>query len=231
MRSFSLFTLAVLAVTPMLARAADNELTETERAAGWQLLFDGKTMEGWRGYGDAPIVGWEVRDDTLRALAKTGGSALVTAKSFSDFELTWEWKLSHAGNNGVKYFVTAERLSAPGHEYQMLDDENHPDGKIGPHRQTAAFYDVLPPAPDKPSRPIGEWNLSSVLVRGNQVEHWLNGRKVLSYELGSPELKAALAKSKFANAPGFGEKIDGAIMLTYHGDDCWYRSIKVRELK
>lgn len=231
MRPTPLALLLALTVAATAAFAGNNELTDSERTAGWQLVFDGKTFSGWRGYLNAPIAGWEVRDGTLHAIAKTTGVALVTVKIFSDFELVWEWKLPRAGNNGVKYFVTEARPSAPGHEYQMLDDDNHPDGKIGPHRQTASFYDVLPPAADKPTKPIGEWNTSKIVVRGNHVEHWLNGRQVLAYELGSPEVKAGLAKSKFAKEPGFGDKIAGHLMLTYHSDDCWYRSIKVRELK
>lgn len=221
--------LATLSFTAV--RAADNELTAAEKSAGWALLFDGKTLAGWRGYRDAPVTGWEVRDGTLHAITKTTGVNLVTAQKFADFELTWEWKLPHAGNNGVKYFVTEDRPSAPGHEYQMLDDANHPDGKMGPTRQTAAFYDVLPPATDKPMKPIGEWNSSKIVARGNRVEHWLNGRQVLVYELGSDAVKAGLAKSKFAKETSFGDKIAGHFMLTYHSDDCWYRSIKVRELK
>jgi hypothetical protein len=204
---------------------------KAEAAAGWQVLFDGKTFAGWRGFRGAPIAGWEISDGTLHAIAKTRGVELVTEKLFSDFELTWEWKLPHAGNNGVKYFVTETRPTTPGHEYQMIDDANHSDGKRGPRWQTGAFYDVLPPAADKPMKPAGEWNTSKVVVRGNQVEHWLNGKMILVYELGSPEVKEALAKSKFAKAAGFGDKIAGPIMLTYHSDDCWYRNIKVRELK
>ncbi|MEO6568730.1 MAG: family 16 glycoside hydrolase, partial [Opitutaceae bacterium] len=232
MRTPSLISLFVLAIAAMPSgKAEENRLSEAERTAGWELLFDGNTMKGWRGYRDAPIAGWEVIDGTLHAIAKIRGVELVTVKTFSDFELVWEWKLPHAGNNGLKYFVTEARPSAPGHEYQLLDDENHPDGKIGPHRQTGAFYDVLPPAADKPSKPIGEWNLSKIVVRGNHVEHWLNGKQVLAYELGSPEVKAGLAKSKFTRQAGFGEKITGHLMLTYHSDDCWYRNIKIREFK
>lgn len=231
MRSASFLLLATLVATVTLARATDNELSPTEHSAGWELVFDGKTLTGWRGYLDAPIAGWEVHDGTLHAIAKTSGVQLITARTFSDFEFSWEWKLARAGNNGVKYFVTEARPSAPGHEYQMLDDENHPDGKIDPRRQTGAFYDVLPPAADKPMNPIGEWNASKLVVRGTHVEHWLNGRLILVYELGSPEVKAGLAKSKFAKEAGFGEKLTGHLMLTYHGDDCWYRNLKVRELK
>ena len=131
----------------------------------------------------------------------------------------------------MKYFVTEARPSAPGHEYQMIDDLENLDARTSPLRLTAAFYDVLPAAADKPLKPVGEWNESKIVVRGNQVEHWLNGRQVLAYELGSAEVKAGIAKSKFEKEPGFGDKIAGNIMLTYHSDDCWFRAIKVRELK
>ena len=231
MRPHPLRVLVILVVSSLAAYAGNNELTPTERAAGWQLLFDGKTFAGWRGYLNAPIAGWEVRDGTLHAMAKTPGVALVSTKRYSNFELTWEWKLPPAGNNGVKYLVTEARPSAPGPEYQMVDDENNPDVKGSPLQHTGAFYDVLPPATDKVLKPAGEWNTSSIVVRGEQVEHWLNGRQVLAYALGSTEVKAGLARSKFAKEPGFGDKIDGHVMLTYHSDDCWYRSIKVRELK
>lgn len=216
------------------ALAADNVLTAAEKSGGWQLLFDGKSLAGWRGYNKkpgTPVTGWEIKDGTLHAIAKVKGEQIITEKKFNDFEIAWEWKLPVAGNNGIKYFVTEARPKSPGHEYQMLDDAGHPDGKIGPHRQTAAFYDVLPPAADKPQRPPGEWNSSKVVVRGRTVEHWLNGKNVLTYELGSEAVKAGLAKSKFKNDAGFGDKIEGHILLTYHNDDCWYRNIKIRELK
>lgn len=213
------------------ALATDNELTAAEKAEGWQLLFDGKTLAGWRPYAGKPAGGWEVKDGMLHAIARTRGVELITEKKYDNFELTWEWRLPPAGNNGVKYFVTEERTSAPGHEYQMVDDVRHPDGKIGPLRQTAAFYYVLPAAADKPYREAGEWNQSKIVVRGNTVEHWLNSRNVLTYEAGGAAVKAGVAQSKFAREQGFGDKVAGHIMLTYHQDDCWYRNIKLRELK
>jgi hypothetical protein len=222
---------ALILGSALAARAADNELTAAEKKDGWQLLFDGKTMNGWRPYAKKAAGGWEVLPDgTLHAIAKVRGTEIITEKKYDNFELTWEWKLPEAGNNGLKYFVTEERTSAPGHEYQMLDDKRHPDSKAGVLRQTAAFYYVLPPAADKPYREAGEWNQSKIVVRGKTVEHWLNGKKVLAYEAGSEEVKAGVAKSKFAKEAGFGEKIAGHIMLTYHQDDCWYKNIKIREL-
>ncbi len=213
------------------APAADNTLTAAEKADGWKLLFDGKTLNGWRPYAGKPAGGWEAKDGLLHAIAKVKGSELITDKKYDNFEFSWEWKLPPAGNNGVKYFVTEERTSAPGHEYQMLDDKAHPDSAFGPIRQTASFYYVLPPAADKPYREPGNWNQSRIVVRGKTVEHWLNGKNVLTYETGSAAVKAGVAASKFKNEKGFGDKIVGHIMLTYHQDDCWYRNIKLRELK
>lgn len=213
------------------AAAADNTLTTAEKSAGWELLFDGKTLEGWRTYGGKPPGGWEVVDGTLHAIAKVKGVELITEKKYDDFEFSWDWKISVGGNNGVKYFVTEARPKSPGHEYQMLDDAGHPDGKKGANRQTGAFYDVLPPDPRKPLRQPGEWNHSRIIVKGNTVEHWLNGARVLTYEIGGAGVKAALARSKFKDEPGFGQKISGHLMLTYHQDDCWFRNIKIRPLK
>lgn len=214
--------------------AAENTLTAEEKRAGWQLLFDGRSFDGWRPYrkqaGEA-ITGWEVKDGTLHCLPKAKGDQPITVRKFKDFEFVWDWKILPKGNNGVKYFVTEARPKSPGPEYQMLDDAGHPDGRIGPHRQTASFYEVLAPSLDKPLRPPGEWNTSKIVVRGLKVEHWLNGRKVLAYELGSDEVKAGIARSKFKNEAGFGDKIEGHLLLTYHNDDCWYRNLKIRELK
>ncbi len=223
--------LATLISTAALAPAAENQLTAAEKSAGWTLLFDGKTLNGWRPYANKPAGGWEVVDGTMHAIAKVKGTELITEKKYQDFEFAWEWKIPVAGNNGVKYFVTEARTKSPGHEYQMLDDVGHPDGKIGAHRQTASFYEVLAPAADKPLRKPGEWNQSKIVVRGKTVEHWLNGKNVLTYELGSEAVKAGIAKSKFKNDAGFGDKIDGHIMLTYHQDDCWFRNVKIREIK
>ena len=228
-----LSVLLILAAAGVSASAAENKLTAAEKSAGWELLFDGKTFNNWRPYAKkgAPVTGWEVVDGTLHALPKVKGDQLVTEKKYRDYEFSWEWKLNPAGNNGVKYLVTEERTKSPGPEYQMIDDERHPDGKRGGTHQTAAFYDVLPAAANRPMKKIGEWNQSKIVIRGKTVEHWLNGKNVLTFTLGSPEVKAGIAKSKFAKEIGFGDKIEGHILLTYHSDDCWYRNMKIRELK
>lgn len=229
--------LMVLAA-PIVARgsspAAPNQLTPEEKMAGWRLLFDGKTTTGWRGFKktDFPSDRWVVRDGTLAHIPSGAGDShgtgdIVTRDRFSDFDLRFDWRIAAGGNSGLKYFVTEEREGPIAHEYQVLDDARHPDAKVGTHRQAAAFYDVLPPAADKPLRPVGEWNEGRVLVKGNHVEHWLNGRKVVAYELGSPALKAAIAKSKFKDVAGFGTKMAGHILLQDHGDEVSFRNIRI----
>ena len=212
--------------------AESNRLTDSEKAAGWKLLLDGKTTQGWRGYKKPafPEKGWKVEDGILKKIGGERGGDIITDEKFDDFELTWEWRIGAKGNNGLKYLVTEDRSSAPGHEYQMIDDKGNPDAANGAKRLTASFYDVLPPSSDSLPKPAGEWNLSRIVVQGNHVEHWLNGRKVLEYELGSAAVKTAVGNSKFKDVAAFGTKIKGHIMLTDHGDECWFRDIKVREL-
>ena len=215
---------AVAAPTP-------NPLTDGEKAAGWRLLFDGKTTEGWRTFKKPsfPAKGWVVEDGWLHCLGKGGGDIISDAE-FGDFELHWEWKVAPGGNSGVKYFVTETRNAALGHEYQMIDDEREPDGRLANGKHvTASFYDVLKPIVTPPTRPPGEINQSSILVKGNHVEHWLNGVKVLEYECGGEAVRAAVAASKFKTTAGFGNKIKGHILLQDHNSEVWFRNLKIRE--
>jgi len=218
------------------AAQAPNHLTPAEQKDGWTLLFNGTSLDGWHGYKkpDATGTRWVVKDNLLcldpgDKSDTRGARDIVTAKPYRQFELSWDWRISEGGNSGLKYFVLEDRDSAIGHEYQLIDDAKHPDAKIGPHRQTAALYDVMP-ATDRPTKPVGEWNTSRVVVRGNDVEHWLNGKKVLAYTLDSPALKAAVAKSKFKDVERFGKPQDGLILLQDHGDAVCYRNVKVRAL-
>jgi hypothetical protein len=206
-----------------------NTLTPEEKAEGWQLLFNGKDLNNFRKFRSKanPGLGWKIEDGILEKVEKIPGGNIVTKEKYGDFTLTWEWKISPQGNNGIKYLVVENRGEVAGPEYQMLDDSSHPDGKVGSHRQTACLYDILPPADNKPLNPVGEWNLSKIVVKGKSVQHWLNGTQVLAYELESDELKAAIAKSKFNNAKDFEKKIDGHIMLTDHFDGCSFRNMKI----
>jgi hypothetical protein len=169
-----------------------------------------------------------IEDGCLCCLPRGGGGDLITDEQFGDFELAFEWKVTPGANSGVKYFITEQRSGAIGHEYQILDDTTNEDAKVGRHHQTASFYDVLPPIPGTRCRPLGEFNQSRILVRGNHVEHWLNGLKVLEYELGSDIVKAAVAKSKFKDVAGFGTKLRGHLLLQDHGGGVWFRDLKVR---
>src|SRR3954468_13072213 len=191
---------------------APNTLTDAEKKAGWILLFDGHSLDGWRGYKrpDAVESRWKAADGALTLPPDNGRDThgqrdIISKDTFEQFELSIEWKISQGGNSGVKYFVMEDRDSAIGHEYQVIDDERHPDAKVGPHRQTGAFYDVLAATiPAKAKKPAGEWNVSKVRVEQSRstggharVYHYLNEARILEYALDSPQLRAAIEKSKF----------------------------------
>ncbi len=204
-------------------------------APGWTPLFDGKTLNGWRGYKkpDAAATRWRVEHGMLTVPPTDGQDTrgardLITTATYDQFELAFEWRVAPGGNSGVKYFVLEDMDSAIGHEYQIIDDEKHPDALIGPERQTGSFYDVLT-ASSRPVRPIGEFNESRVVVNGTRVEHWLNGTRVLQYQLETPALKAAVADSKFKGVARFGTRQKGHLLLQDHGDQVWFRNIRIRQ--
>jgi len=226
------------------ASLLNNQLTDAERAEGWELLFDGKTTEGWRGVNraDFPGDGWEIKDGAFYCTAKDGaesgnGGDLVTVDKYSDFELSFEWKMLDAGgNSGVKYFVVEGLGDNPKHgiglEYQVLDDANHPwmlEGKMAPgdYRTVSSLYELYT-AKNKKLKPLGQYNQSRILSKGSRVEHWLNGIKVLSYERGSKDFKERVAKSKMKKYENFGEATQGHILLQDHGGRVYYRNIKIR---
>src|SRR6266550_1672080 len=246
-----------------LQTSGPNALTAPERAAGWRLLFDGRTFAGWRGlgYDTVPTGHWVVVDGTIKKIANGNvprvadgrphnGGDLMTVDTFGDFELTWEWKVTPSANSGVKYNVSEEMSiaqngtmtptavargeiapnhSALGFEYQMLDDDRHEDGKLPTHR-SGALYDLIAPSAAKRLRPVGEWNRSTIIFRGNHGEHWLNGQKIVEYNLGTAHMDSLLAKSKYRSIPGFGDRRRGHIVLQDHGDEVYFRELKVRPL-
>jgi hypothetical protein len=224
-----LLTLVLISV--QLFAAEPNTLTDKEKADGWQLLFNGKDLDNWRAFGsqNRPDSGWKIENGILTKLGKVNGGNIITNRKFNDYTLTWEWKISPKGNNGIKYLVDEARPSAPGPEYQMIDDNGHHDSINRTTHQSGALYALIAANELKKLNPVGEWNESKLVIDGNRVEHWLNGALIVKYELGSPELKAAIQKTKFKNAKAYGDKTEGHIMLTDHQDECSYRNIKILE--
>lgn len=228
---FVLVTMVLSALSAESVAPTTNELTQAEKSAGWRLLFDGRSAAGWRDFKKPsfPRSGWVIEDGWLHCLGKGGGD-IITEAQFDHFEFQWEWRIAAGANSGVKYFITESRNAPIGHEYQLIDDDVNPDAKIAAGKHlTAGVYDVLAPVGARP-RPIGEVNHSRLVVRGNQVEHWLNGAKVLEYECGSAALRSAVASSKFKNAAFFGEKIRGHLLLQDHHSEVWFRNLKLYEL-
>lgn len=214
---------------PGMGRMAMNTLTPQEQAAGWRLLFNGRTADAWRGFRKAGMPdGWKVVDGALTRVALAGD--IVTREQFSNFELSLEWRVESGGNSGVMYRVTeqAEATYETGPEMQMLDDARHADGRS---RLTAAgaLYGLYP-APEGAVKPAGQWNSARILVAGNRVEHWLNGVKMVEYELLSRDWEAKVAASKFNQWPGYGRAPKGHIALQDHGDLVSIRNIKIRNL-
>lgn len=222
-----------------------NNLSEQEKNNGVSLLWDGKTAAGWRGaYKEKfPEKGWEIKDGALTVVKSAGaesenGGDIVSLQQYGAFDLQFEFKLTEGANSGLKYFVTeseGNKGSAIGLEYQVLDDEKHPDAKQGVvgNRTLASLYDLIPAAKQKRGlRPIGQWNNGRVVVYpDNRVEHWLNGYKVVEYQRGTPIYNALVARSKYAAFENFGMAEKGRILLQDHGDQVSFRSIKIRELK
>ncbi|GJM22899.1 MAG: glycosyl hydrolase [Planctomycetota bacterium] len=206
-----------------------NKLTEAEAELGWQLLFDGETLAGWELFGKpGQHTGWQVVDGTL---ARTGsGGDLITDRAFADFELQLEWRISEGGNSGIFYRVATDTDAVwrTGPEMQVLDNTQHPDGR-SPYTSAGANYALYAPLRDA-TRPVGEWNRVHIVVKGNHVEHWLNGERQCEYEIGSEEWEQRVASSKFASMPRYGREPKGHIALQDHGDLVWYRGIKVRAL-
>ena len=214
--------------------AGPNMSTAAEESEGWRLLFDGDDLEQWRGYRrDAPPASWQPQDSVLAFVTADDGGDLMTREQFGDFELRYEWRISEGGNSGVIYRVTedSEQPWHTGPEMQVLDDERHPDARAGVsgNRTAGALYDMIPPTPGV-VRPAGEWNEARIIARGNQVEHWMNGQKVLEFEVGSEEWNRLYQASKFRELPGFAVQPRGHIVLQDHGDPVWFRSVKIRSL-
>ena len=215
------------ALVPAQAGAAPNTLTPAEKAAGWKLLYDGKSLAGWRGFkAAAPDKGWTA-DGALSPDPKTSKD-IISKDRFENFELSWQWKISPKGNSGVMFHVleVGDETYESGPEYQLLDNAH---GEAPPQRAGSLFA-LYAPSQDVP-KPVGEWNDSRLVVDHGKVQHWLNGVKVVEYEIGSPEFKARVDHSKFRQWPQFATGKTGAIALQCHGNAVWFRDLKIRVIK
>jgi hypothetical protein len=232
--------------------APSNQLSDAETAAGWRLLWDGQTTTGWRSPKTAafPVSGWSMHDGVLTTAAQdghesAGGGDIITLRRYTNFELSVEFRLTPGANSGIKLFVqpniapitkTGEKAavgSAIGLEFQILDDQLHPDAKLGHDgdRTLGSLYDLIPAPADKRVRPIGEWNRARILSQGRKVQFWLNDVKTVEFERGSADFRRRVAASKYQNIPGFGEWADGHILLQEHGTEVSFRNIKIRDLE
>ncbi len=236
--------LAAIAFLPLLAGScgpageaasepAHNTLSDEEIAQGWELLFDGKDLSKWRGFrSEEPPAGWTVSEGTIRFDADHGGEGagdLVTREQFSDFELQLEWKISPGGNSGVFFRVgeQSEQEFHSGPEVQIIDGspEHYPD--LEDTQRVGANYGLHPASKDV-VKPVGEWNHLRLVVNGAHVEHWLNGEKIVEYELWTDQWKEMVAQTKFAAWPQYGLNRTGHICLQDHGAPVWFRNLKVR---
>ncbi len=219
-----------------------NTISEREAADGWKLLWDGESSKGWRGakLDGFPEKGWSMEDGILKVHKSDGGESanggdIVTTKPYKNFMLKVDFRITDGANSGIKYFVDTNlnkgEGSAIGCEFQILDDRRHPDAKMGKdgNRTLGSLYDLIPAPADKPFR-NGFFNTAMVVVEGNQVEHWLNGVKIVEYERNNEEWNQLVQTSKYKDWPNFGNAGEGLILLQDHGDEVWFQNIKIKEL-
>ena len=213
----------------------NNILTAAEKKAGWKLLFDGKKMNGWRTYKNKTTNSWEVNKGVLHCKGNEADktdkrSDLITINQYDNFELSIEWAISKAGNSGIMYHVTedydAAYLSGP--EYQLIDDEGFPE-KLEDWQKTGADY-AMYTTTSRPTKPVGEYNLTKIIVKNGHVEHWLNGVKIVEFEAWTTDWNERKANGKWKDAPGYGMAKTGFICLQDHGSEAWFKNIKIKKL-
>ena len=219
-----------------------NTISPNEAKEGWTLLWDGKTSEGWRGakLNSFPEKGWKMENGILKVMKSGGaesanGGDIVTTRQYKNFILKVDFKITEGANSGVKYFVNPDMNkgagSAIGCEFQILDDDKHPDAKLGVkgNRTLGSLYDLIPAPADKPFNKK-DFNTATIIVKGDRVEHWLNGVKLIEYTRQNQMWDALVAYSKYRDWPNFGNSESGNILLQDHGDEVWFKNIKIKEL-
>ena len=226
----AVFAIAAASGLSLAGASIPASMLASPLAGDWRPLFDGKTTGGWRGFRQARIpAGWTVVDGALTRTGEAGD--IITVEEFSNFELEFEWKITPGGNSGIHYRVTEEDvemwMAAP--EYQVIDDTGYP-GELAPAQKTGANYALHPPARSA-ARPAGEWNAARILANGSHVEHWLNGVKIVEYELWSDDWNARVLASKFKDHPRYGLARRGRIGLQDHGDRVAFRNIRIKTLE
>lgn len=226
---FSLFVITLMACSPSRLAQKDN----------WEILFNGADVSKLKGYQMAhfPSSAWEVKDDALKTKTGVANVDLLTKSEYKNFELSFEWKTSVGGNSGVFFHIREDEKQEAGngnspnwltnYEMQLLDDVNFYDKE--PKRSAGALYDLITPQ-NKTLLPVGEYNTSRLVVQDDKVEHWLNGNKVVAYKMDSPELNNLISRSKFKDIPSFGKSRNGHIAFQHHGQEFWFRNIKIRKL-
>jgi hypothetical protein len=222
-------------------KTAMNSLSKEEMKDGTILLFDGKTTDMWRSYGKQTFpAGWVIEDGAIKCLGSGKGEAgqggdIITKEKFGNFELTLEWKISEGGNSGIFYLaqeIEGDPIWKSSPEMQVLDNAKHPDSKMGVdgNRQAGSLYDLIPAKPQN-AKPAGEWNTVKIMVYKGTVVHYQNGAQVLEYHLWTDDWKKMCANSKFKDYTNFvNTAVEGYIGLQDHGDDVWYRNIKIKKL-
>ena len=216
-------------------KTGDNILSKEEQDQGYKLLFDGKNMEGWRTYQNKAATSWEVDNGTLHCKGSEANYGAITADlmtkdQYKNFDFETDYKISPKGNSGILYLVTEDSSSSylSGPEYQIIDDVNFPE-KLEAWQRTAANY-AMNPAPDAQPNPAGEWNHARIVKNGNHVEHWLNGKKVVEYELHSDEWNKNKMAEKFKDDAAYAAAEKGYITFQNHGSEAWFKNIRIKEL-
>jgi hypothetical protein len=209
----------------------DNTLSKKEKAEGWKLLWDGKTSTGWKStkVDGFPAKGWSTEGGVLKVLKSARGGDIITTAKYKNFVLKVDFKLTEGANSGIKYFVNSSGI---GCEYQVLDDDKHPDAKAGVegNRTLGSLYDLITADPQKPLKK-DDFNTAMIVVNNNHVEHWLNGVKIVEYDRNNQMWQALVNYSKYKKYSDFGNATEAPILLQDHGDEVWFKNIKILEKK